>query len=1237
MGSAKSRSIVWYWPNLTRYSLTVLLSVVMLAESVGATPRNTQLQMAQQSGTPQDANRAAAEKLRFLQTAQIAQQPQPTATESNNPRDWRNIPGLLDEIKELDSKGTPGAKAALQQVWSRDKQLGEEARKFFLQGTPEAYRQAILIYQEKLKIWQSAEIKQAVPKNARYQEGVAYRFIVFNYNFLAEFQLSLESAQKALVIFRELKAQFFEADTFLLIGNIYNNLGKYQEALVSYNQALQLQRAIPDLEGQAITLDAIISLYSLLGEYQKALSYYNQALDIHRQRKDSNREVQVLTTGAEIYVQLQQPQQAISLLNQALQILQKAEVNLSGQDLKNNLRNQASVYLTFSNVYLADNNYPKAISSFEQARAIYKKTQDTKLEAGVIRNISIIYGGLLGEPEKALSLLEEARSLQQSIADKEGESETINNIADVFLRQGEIQKALDYYQQALDIQRQLKLLPIQASTLQNIAKVYSSLGDYQRSIDTYKQALKIFQQIGNKDEEAATLRYIGGVYRQDKQYQSSLDYFNQALQLSRRQKNIPGESLSLHNIARTYVLWKDNKDSYKLGLQAANEFLTLGQKYNNSQWHVQALGMLAQIYQVSGEYPKALSYINQALSLFRQQGFIYGEAFIIGRQGDIYNSLKQPDKAIQAYNQQLALVRKSGEKTEEVKTLYNLAVTESDRGNLKQAEIYIQETIKIVEGIRSQVKGEDLRTSYFATVQDYYKFYIDLLMQLHKKEPSKGYAALALNISEKSRARGLIELLTEARADIRKGVDPKLLAGERRLRWKLDALAKRLQEPKLKETERIALKQEIETLINQQKELQTKIRTSSPKYAALQYPEPLKLSEIQQQLDQDTLLLQYSLGKERSYLWAVTPNSVDSYELPGRETIEDESNFFRKVLVARTATNELTESATELSQQILAPVANKLGKKRLVIVADGALQNIPFAALADLNSQLPSPSKKVEGEVNYQPLLVNHEIVNLPSASTIAILRQEAKGRKVPPKALAVLADPVFSAKDSRVTGKPDNELGPELDLQNSDLARSAKNLNRDGWDRLDGTRQEAEAILKLVSPKDSLQALNFDANYSWITSPQLSQYRVIHFATHGFADGINPELSGIVLSLVNQQGRPTRGFLRLNDIFNLDFPADLVVLSACETGVGKNVEGEGLVGLTRGLMYAGSQRLVVSLWNVSDEGTSLLMSEFYHQMLKQGKSPTAALRAAQLKLWEQKDWRSPLYWAAFTLQGEWR
>ncbi len=673
------------------------------------------------------------------------------------------------------------------------------------------------------------------------------------------------------------------------------------------------------------------------------------------------------------------------------------------------------------------------------------------------------------------------------------------------------------------------------------------------------------------------------------------------------------------------------------------------------------------VYDSLGEKQEALKYYNQALPIRRAVGDRRGEAVTLNNIGLVYSSLGEKQEALKYLNQSLPIFRAVGDRRGEAAILFNMAYLERDRGNLQQAQTHIKLAIDIIEDLRTKIIDQQLRTSYFASVQDYYEFYTDLLMQLHKKDPSKGYDALALNISERSRARGLIELLTEANVDIRKDIDPKLLAEERRLNLLLDAREKQLSQLLSQKESPAQLitttKQQISGLLQQQQDLKNKIRTTNPKYAALKYPQPLTLPQIQQQLDKNTVLLQYSLGRERSYLWLVTPNSLDTYELPKSEKIEAAAKNLRQQLTRpliagaspeeqAKAVADTTNATKELSQIILAPVAGKLGTKRLVVVADGILHKIPFTVLNDQNKQGGSTSACFDcaqqttlsdreqgagGGENYQPLLVNHEIITLPSVTSLATHRQQLKGRKPAPKTLAVLADPVFSADDQRVTGKaPQTSPSLDLDLERSALQRSLKNINRSGLDRLQGTRQEAEVVLKMVSPNQSLQAFDFDANYKFVTSKQLSQYRLLLFATHGIFDNINPELSGIVTSLVDKQGKPQKGFLRLEDIFNLDLPAELVVLSACETGLGEEVKGEGLIGLTRGLMYAGSARIVVSLWKVDDQATSLLMQELYQQILQQGKTPAVALREAQLKLWQQQQWQNPRYWAAFTMQGEW-
>ncbi len=404
-------------------------------------------------------------------------------------------------------------------------------------------------------------------------------------------------------------------------------------------------------------------------------------------------------------------------------------------------------------------------------------------------------------------------------------------------------------------------------------------------------------------------------------------------------------------------------------------------------------------------------------------------------------------------------------------------------------------------------------------------------------------------------------------------------------------------------------------------------------------PQPIKVAEIQKRvLDADTLLLEYALGDEKSYLWAVTSDEVKSFELPGRAAIEQAARRVYQLLTERgvsvpeetlaqrktrldRADAEYTEAAAALSRVLLGPAASELKQKRLAIVAEGVLQYVPFAAL-------PSP-------VSASPLIVDHELLNLPSASVLAVLREETANRKPASKAVAVLADPVFSASDPRLAknhGTPAEDASVLADTYRSAAESGVGNLVR-----LRFSRKEAEEIARLAGDNRNLKALDFAASRAVATDAKLSDYRIVHFATHGLINNQNPDLSGIVLSLVDEQGRPQNGFLRLYDVYNLKLNSDLVVLSACQTALGKEIKGEGLIGLTRGFMYAGAPRVVASLWRIDDRASADVMTRFYTSMLKDGQRPAAALRAAQIAMLRDRRWQSPHYWAAFTIQGEWR
>ncbi len=1220
---AKSPWIFWYFlVNFKRYSLTILLSMVLVFDSASATLKSTGLQIAQQ----------------------------PTSTPSN------------------------GISPEKQQAYVRGQQLYQEAVKLQQQGTMESRKLALAKYEEALKIWQQIPdpgseattrhaigvyyytqnqpkkaleyLNQALEINRQLNNRLNEAYILISigsaYSNLSENQKAIDNYNQALTIFRAEKKHSEEADVLASIGQVYFFSGKTQEALKLFNQVLAIQRGEKNSAKEASTLEIIGTAYTLIGERKKALEYLNQALNIYRTLKNFSKEADILSSIGTVYGSLGEPQESRKYHNQALKIVRE-----NGGDLSQ----QARILSDSGFSYDLEGDYQKELEIYNQARQLFHQANLPTIEAFTLSKISLVYARL-GEKQKALESLSQAQVLHHAVGDRRNEANVISSIGEIRSSSGEFQKALNLYNEALDLHRAISDLKGEANTLRNIASVYKSLGAYQPSIVTYNKALLLLHQTGNSPEESGTLSEIGTVYEILGDDQKSLEYYNQALLLARKVGDHVQEIRIFLAQGRVY----SSKGKYQEALNAIDEVLKVSST-NHLPFEAVARNDMGTIYIQKQEYPKALESFKQALSNTRLSEVTVLKAKLIRNIGSSYYYLKQPEQAINNYNQALSLYQALGDHNNEVETLFYIAVTERDRGNLQQSLTQIQAAIKIIEDLRTKVDSQDLRTSYFASQQKTYKFYIDLLMQLHKQDPSKGYNAEALHASESSRARGLIELLTEAKANIRKDVDPKLLAEEKDLQLKIEATVKLLQELSSKpqtETAQQNFKKQLETLLNQQKELETKIRTTNPKYGNLKYPQPLKLPQIQQQLDKDTLLLEYSLGEERSYLWAVTPNSIDSYELPKREEIEEAATEFRKPLIrcqklvsgcqnlsAEQKAQDIKQTAlaaTKLSKIILAPVADKLAQKRLVIVADGGLQTIPFAALNDVETRQKGNSSSFE----YQPLIVNHEIVNLPSVTTVATQRQDIKGRKTAPKTLAILADPVFEAKDMRITGKSES-IVPDSDfrgqIEQSDLNRGAKNLNRNGWQRLEGTRKEAERILNIIPSSNNLQAFGFDANYNWITNKQLSQYRFLHFATHGFADPNNPELSGIVLSLfLDKQAKPAdRGYLRLGDIFNLDFAADLVVLSACETGLGKDVNGEGLVGLTRGLMYAGAERVAVSLWQVNDDGTAQLMQEFYTQMLKQGKSPAVALRAAQRKLWQDSKWQNPYYWSAFTLQGEWR
>jgi CHAT domain-containing protein/tetratricopeptide (TPR) repeat protein len=887
-----------------------------------------------------------------------------------------------------------------------------------------------------------------------------------------------------------------------------------------------------------------------------------------------------------------------------------------------------------------------AIKNYERALSFFVAAGDQYWQALTLNTIGSTYAQS-SEFRKALNAFSQALPLFQAVGDKRREAGTLNYMGGVRDVLGDQTEALDYYSRALKIYEQVEDRSTKASILNNIGKIYTDLGQWQAALDYYNQALPILRVIADQRREAIALHNLGLLYYLLGNLDSSLSYAEQSLQLRRTVGDKEGEANTLGIIGMVYV----KRGESQKALDYYEQALPLRRAVGNPRSEAAMLDFMGVAYATLNQPQKALEYHQEALQLGRKVGDRRYEAYTLLNLGHVYSLLAEPANSLESYNQALAILR-TVEDGNSSRALVGIATVNSKQGNVSVARSSIEEALSLIEAVRAGASDQKLRASYFASQQDAYKLYIDLLMQQHRLRPTGGHDAEALQASERARARSLVELLNEAHVDIRQGVDEALIERERNLIQRLNAKAQRqiqLLGQKSNKEQLEELIKEIRAIEDEYSQVQASIRSASPSYAALTQPQPLSLKELQQQLDPDTLLLEYSLGKDQSYLWVVSKSGLQSYELANREQIEKYAREVYSLLTSRSAPvsgetasqkqkrivaadARLPAVSAELSQLILGPVAAELEGKRLVIVADGALQFIPFAAL-------PAPNKTAAATNNeYRALILDHEMISLPSVSALAVQRKTLLHRKPAANAVAVIADPVFSLSDDRFKARSRNNE-PRLDASAAANTRLLEHMAEDGKlkiRRLPFTRQEADRILAVAPKAGNLKATDFKANRSIATGPELSKYRYVHFATHGYLDSERPDLSAIVLSLVDREGHPQDGFLRAHEIYNLSLPAELVVLSACQTGLGKEIKGEGLVGLTQGFMYAGARRVVVSLWNVNDKATAELMQRLYSSMLKENQSPSAALRKAQAEMSQQKQWEQPYYWAAFVLQGEW-
>ncbi|HEY6347783.1 MAG TPA: CHAT domain-containing protein [Candidatus Angelobacter sp.] len=844
-----------------------------------------------------------------------------------------------------------------------------------------------------------------------------------------------------------------------------------------------------------------------------------------------------------------------------------------------------------------------------------------------------------GELEKAKDLHQHALAIRKKLAPNSLDvAASLSNLGNIYYTQGDLDQVERLCLEVIAIQE--KLAPdslVLAGSFNNLGAIAWERFDLANAERYHRRALEIRERLAPGSPDVAdSLTNMGLVLSRRGELQQAQDYYQKALRIQERLA--PG-SLALAELLNNLASL-----ALELGHAAMAEvydrraFAIREKLAPSSPDFASSLYNLAEAARRAGKLEQAEHYCRRALAI--EDGSVPSSllaAGSLGQLGLILQARGDMKGAEDAYRKALALQEKLAPGTVyTADSLGALASLLQQRGELQGAAELFDRSVRALESQTAHLGGaEQVRSGFRARRGELYSNYVDLLVTLQQPEA-------AFHIAEESRARSLLEMLTAAHVDIRTGLNPMLLEKERSSRQALDEATNRwVHALNLENNAQLAagIKNTTETLLQRYEQVEAEIRSASPAYAALTQPQPLHMQQAQSLLDGDTFLLEYALGERHSYLFLVSHTSLAVYSLPPRKQIESLAAKLYRALKSREGANQgrsgstpdLQRTALALSRMVLGPVVSRLENKRLLISAEGALQYIPFAVLP------------VPGTVK-TPLLLEHEIAYLPSASVLAILREQELGRKEPPKAVAVFADPVFDVDDPRVrpgmkTAEKDHAPanGARKVSQVRGSARSSDDAVWGYLPRLPFSLREARSIMAVTPADLRMEALGFDASRARATDPELAQYRIVHFATHGLINNSHPELSGLVLSMEDRQGRPQNGFLKLQDIYNLNLPVDLVVLSACKTGLGQAIRGEGLQGLTRGFMYAGASRIVASLWNADDVATAELMAKFYWAMEREGLRPAAALRQAQIQMLRRKRWTSPYYWAGFQLQGEWK
>ncbi len=781
----------------------------------------------------------------------------------------------------------------------------------------------------------------------------------------------------------------------------------------------------------------------------------------------------------------------------------------------------------------------------------------------------------------------------------------------IYWEQGNLKDFFALNSRALDISVAINNKKEEGRCLNNLGLYYWKIDNYSSALSVYEKSLTIAQAEANTIDKADSLHNIGIIWLFLGNFEKAIEYLTDAYNLDQTLASKANLASDLNIIGTALIkrgMISDSQDEYFKALEYFKKSLALAKEAKDTRRAINVLNNIGSVKSHLRYYSEALDYFNTALEEALKIGDRNSLGMIFNNIGIVHANMGNYEESTRYYEKaiNLALGIKGGDILWEAYLEKANSLRDQNRDDEALADY--ENSIRVIEEIRANVVQEELKATYLGSGKrmDAYQNMIDLLSRIGIDHSDKTYEVRAFNYLEKAKARAFLDSLEVSEVNISQGIDLRLANQEKEIMRETSQLYTKLLLPSLGYEEKASIAAQIKNYEERQDALKREIRTTSPAYANLKYPEVITYDEAKNSLvDKDTTFFAYSLGKERSYVFVLGQKGLKVFEAPPRKTLQQQVTEYRKVVSDKD--NHDFSLGRSLFEELVLPGLDK-DTKRIVFVPDDILNLLPFETL-------------VSDKGTARWLVQDHPVSYVPSLSSLRELnRRRSTSRTRPHKDLLAFGDPFYGANEDERGNSP------------HDIFQDFYSNSTINFFRLKYSGLEVQKIAAAFKPSRRDMFLRRDATEDRLKAEPLTDYRIIHFATHGLIDDKKPARSSIILALDRDPAED--GFLQMREIFNLRMNADLVTLSACQTGLGQFIRGEGIEGLSRAFFYAGASSVLISLWAVNDEATYQLMERFYRH-LKESEAPANALRRAKLEMIDSGVLSHPYYWAGFIVSGK--